>query len=87
MSYATLYALWTDPGRADRLGHRRTRPGRPSGPAPAAQVAQEAVHAGLWRAWAERAEAAAAPPAAAPGRRTVGWLAAHHPHLFPRPRH
>jgi hypothetical protein len=84
MSYATLYALWTDPGRADRLGHRRSRPDEPNGPAP---VAHEAVHPGLWRAWAERTEAAAPPPARAPGRRTVGWLAAHHPHLFPRTRH
>jgi hypothetical protein len=85
MSYATLYALWADPVRADRLGHRRRRPDGPLGrePAvPATQVAHEAVHPGLWRAWAERTEAARAP-----GRRTVGWLAAHHPHLFPRPRH
>jgi hypothetical protein len=90
MSYATLYALWADPVRADRLGHRRRRPDGPSVREPATQVTQvahEAVHPGLWRAWAERTEAAPAIPARATGRRTVGWLAAHHPHLFPRPRH
>ena len=49
MSYATLYALWTDPVRADRLGHRRRRPDGPSFPEPAAHVERQGPHVAATR--------------------------------------
>lgn len=83
MSTATLWGLWTDPTRADRLGRRHAVA---PAPPPVAQPSPVWLE-GRWRAWSERSEEVPAGPTVTAPRARHHWVVAALSHVHVPLRH